>query len=296
LSTDPPTGSVQSQERAQTMADRRLRHSWRIAAPLLAILAVALAVAPERPARAQTIGDLYQANAIVTGTDMRMRPWGFAQCLREVLVKVSGEPKLRNDPRVTKLAAHADRLVTYFDYVDLMAGQPRKDDQGTYDRPHRLTVRFDPAKIDKVLEDLGAPPWRGVRPVLVPVILVHGWKPPPYLLDLENPVGEYQRESFVNAIGEYGMKYRIPTETELAAWGVGVDGFPAPKAKLRPEQVIVAGTLDWNAATPGWTGSWWMRWKGVDHAWRISGVTFDAAFKDMVRGFVLLASGHGTPG
>jgi hypothetical protein len=32
------------------------------------------------------IGPMYRADAIVTDTDMRQRPWGFAQTLREVLV------------------------------------------------------------------------------------------------------------------------------------------------------------------------------------------------------------------
>jgi hypothetical protein len=41
---------------------------------------------------------MYQAEAIVTGTDMRPRPWGFAQTLREVLVKSSGDPRLKDDP------------------------------------------------------------------------------------------------------------------------------------------------------------------------------------------------------
>jgi hypothetical protein len=53
-----------------------------------------------------------------------------------VLVKVSGDPRLKDDPRVAELAAHADRLVVSFDYADLMAGIKKKDDQGSYDRPH----------------------------------------------------------------------------------------------------------------------------------------------------------------
>jgi hypothetical protein len=133
------------------------------------------------PAKAEDIGALYQAYAIVTGTDMRQRPWGMAQCLREVLVKVSGDPLLKDDPRTAELAAHADRLVASFDYVDMMAGIPKKDDQGSYDRPHRLTVHFDPAKIDATLAALGRQPWRGERPVIVPVLLVQGRKPPAYV-------------------------------------------------------------------------------------------------------------------
>ncbi len=54
-----------------------------------------------RPALAETAGpSLYTAMAIVTGTDMRSRPAGFARCLREVLVKVSGNPALATWIRV----------------------------------------------------------------------------------------------------------------------------------------------------------------------------------------------------
>src|SRR6267378_1494177 len=182
------------------------------------------------PAHAGDIGALYQAYAIVTGTDMRQRPWGFAQCLREVLVKVSGEPRLKDDPRVVELAAHADRLVASFDYVDMMAGIPKKDDQGSYDRPHKLTVHFDPVKIDSMLAELGQQPWHGERPVVVPMLLVQGRKPPAYVLSAEVPAGEEQRGSFANAAGEFGMNVRMPREAELAAWGVAVAGFPFPKA------------------------------------------------------------------
>src|SRR5438034_10085240 len=156
-------------------------------------------------ARAEDFGQFYRADAIVTGTDMRQRPWGMAQCLREVLVKVSGDPRLKDDPRVVELAAHADRLIASFDYVDMMAGIPKKDDQGSYDRPHRLTVHFDPAKIDETLAELGETPWRGERPVVVPVLLVHGQKPPAYVLSAEVPAGEEQRGSLVNAANEFGM-------------------------------------------------------------------------------------------
>jgi len=81
---------------------------------------------------------------------MRQRPWGFVQTLRDVLVRSSGDPRLKDDPRTAELAVHADRFVACFNYVDMMAGVPLHDDQGTYDRPHKLTVYFDPAKIDAI--------------------------------------------------------------------------------------------------------------------------------------------------
>jgi hypothetical protein len=245
------------------------------------------------------IGPLYTANAIVTGTDMRQRPWGFAECLKEVLVKVAGDPRLKDDPRVGALAEHADRLVAAFDYVDLMAGVKKKDDQGSYDRPHRLTVHFDPVKIDAELAALGDQPWRGARPAIVPLLLVRGPKPPPYLLSAETPRGVEQRGSFVEAASEFGMAVRFPNEAELAAWGASAERLPpdAPVARAAepPEDAIVIGTLEWNETLPGWIGKWRTRWRGAEHRWEIGGVNFDAAFRDIVRGVVLLASGRGAP-
>lgn len=270
----------------------------------LALLLWTLVLLSALPAsgRAEHGGGFYQAYAIVTGTDMRQRPWGMAQCLREVLVKVSGDPRLKDDPRVLDLAAHADRFVAAFDYVDMMAGIPKKDDQGSYDRPHKLTVHFDPAKIDGILAELGESPWHGERPVVVPVLLVHGPRPPAYVLSAETPEGAEQRGAFVTAASEFGMTVRMPTDAELTAWGASADHFPYPKQPPpdvkpgeAPKEAIVVGTLDWNEALPGWVGSWRTRWQGHDHSWHISGVNYDAAFRDIARGVVLLASGRGQP-
>lgn len=273
----------------------RKNERWRGSAiSLLVMVPIALFAAAARPGSAAETSGLYQATAVVTGTDMRSRPTGFAQCLREVLVKVSGEPRLSKDRRTSELAAHADALVVAFDYVDQMAGIKPKDDQGTYDRSYDLTVRFDSKRIDKALADFGERPWRGDRPVVVPVLSVRGFKAP-YLLSAENPAGAEQRGSFANAAREYGVKLLIPTEAEFADWGVVAGRFPAPRAPSRPNQALVAGTLEFQEALPGWVGSWRMRWHGTDYAWRISGVNFDEAFRSVVRGVVRVASGHGNP-
>jgi len=238
---------------------------------------------------------MYEADAIVTGTDMRQRPWGFAQTLRDVLVRSSGDPRLKDDPRTAELAVHADRFVACFNYVDMMAGVPLHDDQGTYDRPHKLTVYFDPAKIDAILAQFGDKPWRGERPVVVPVLLVHGRKPPAYVLSAEIPAGEEQRSSFATAADQFGMEVRIPNDAELVAWGAGVGHFPSDPPPSSAAQAIVAGTLDWSEMLPGWIGKWRMSWQGADYAWGISGVNYDTAFRNIVRGVMLVASGVGSP-
>lgn len=277
------------------MAEWQTRPRWHALALVLVMLSGAFVAAAARSGRAQDTSDLYQATAIVTGSDMRSRPAGFAQCLREVLVKVSGEPRLRDDPRTSELAAHADALVASFAYVDLDAAFKIHDDQGTYDRPHSLTVHFYPARIDKVLAGLGETPWRGERPVVVPVLAVRGFTGSSYLLSAESPAGAQQRAAFANVAGDFGMRVRFPTEAEFAAWGVTVGQFLSPQAAPSPDQALVAGTLEFQQAVPGWVGLWRMRWHGVEYAWGINGVNFDEAFRDVIRGVVRVASGHGAP-
>lgn len=239
--------------------------------------------------RAQDTSGLYQATAIVTGSDRRNRNTGFARCLREVLIKVSGEPRLARDPRVDRLAAEANMFIGSFTYVDQMAGIKHKDDQGTYDRPFNLTVRFVPTLIDKILAELGERPWRGQRPVIVPALTVRGYRPAYRLsADSPEPAAADQRAAFGDVARDFGMRVRFPAAGEAAAWGATPEG-PSP------DEALVGGTLEFERARPGWTGTWRMRYRGVDYAWGIRGVNFDEAFRNIVRGVVRVASGHGAP-
>ena len=251
---------------------------------------------PKLPAEVIDNSDPYQANDIVTGFGVEWRQKGFAHCLTEVLVRLSGEPRLEHDPRVVALAAHAEALVASFDYADVLLGMgfPVHDDQGTSDRPEYLVARFDHAKIEQALADLGAPVWRGRHPRVVPVLAVHG-PGRSYLLSAEVPSGTGQRDSLAAVGIQYGLEVRVPTEAEFAQWGVGLDDFPSPTVEPDDEQALVAGTLAFDEAKPGWVGSWRMRWKGTDYAWGIGGVNFDEAFRSLMRGVLRIASGHGAP-
>ena len=71
--------------------------------------------------------------------------------------------------------------------------------------------------------------------------------------------------------------------------------MPSALPPSRGGEAVVTGTLDWSEELPGWIGKWHMRWQGADYAWGISGVNYDAAFRNIVRGVVLVASGAGTP-
>jgi hypothetical protein len=241
--------------------------------------------------------DPYQAFDIVAGYDREAtRLVGFGHCLREVLVRVSGEPQLEQDPRVAALADHAVALVASYDYSDFLVRLHKvRDDQGTGDeRPYDLVVRFDHAKIDATLRDLGAPPWPGPRPEIVPVLWVKGFTGT-YLLTAEVTAAAEQRGSLAGAAAQYGVKLHVPSEAELAAWSVAPGGFPEPRAAPRDGQMMVAGTLEFTEAAPGWTGHWRMRWHGADYAWSVSGVNYDAAFRSLISGATRVAAGRGAP-
>ena len=253
-----------------------------------------MAPKPETPCPPH-IDPVYRADVIVTGTDMRQRPWGLAQTLRTVLVKASGDAQLKDDPRTAALAARASEFVACFSYADMMAGIPLHDDQGTYDRPHRLTVTFDPAKINAILAQFGDKPWLGARPVIVPFLLVHARKLPAYLLSAEAPQGTEQRGAFTTWAGELGMQIRIPSEAEFAKWGFSTNRFAADPPPSPDGEAIVVGTLDWSETASGWVGKWDCRWQSSDHAWGVSGVSYDAAFRNLIGGAMRLASGNGAP-
>lgn len=258
-------------------------------------LAAGFAVAPPRVTLADQALSLYQAMEIVTGTDMRERPRGFALCLADVLVKVSGDPRLRNDPRVAAIARHANDYVVAFTYEDPISGIRPHDDQGTYDRSQNLTVSFDPRKIDVLLASLGDRPWHGSRPVLVPVLSVHGRAAPAYLLSADENLAVEQRAAFARIATEAGMAPRFPNASEFRKFGVGKD-LVARTALCGPAgMIVVRGTLDWSEAARGWVGTWRACWKGRERVWTIRGVGYDLAFANIVQGATLLASGRGGP-
>ena len=76
-----------------------------------------------------SVGDLYQSVYVTSGTGEANRLPGFRQTLEDVLVKVSGDPRLIGDPRIDALKAKAAALATSFTYLDLYSGDHKDGDQ-----------------------------------------------------------------------------------------------------------------------------------------------------------------------
>jgi uncharacterized protein len=239
------------------------------------LAAIPLVVAASGHARAQT--DPYGTETIVSGTVTETRADGLARCLRDVLVKVSGDPRLLDDPRIDALEGKPADLVEDFAYIDRMSDLPHHDEQGSRDRPFTLIVHFSPPKIDAVLARLGEGPWRGERPPLLIRVTVRDRTGASFAMTADADADERLREALLAAADRYGMRVVLP---------------PAGQPASLPAGVPLTGTLVWSDADFGWNGDWHISWDGNDYRWANRGVSFDGAFRNAVLGAMAVLAGH----
>ncbi|WP_454622251.1 DUF2066 domain-containing protein [Bradyrhizobium cenepequi] len=250
-------------------------------------------------AAAQT---LYRAQTIVTGQGEANRIIGFATCLEDVLIKVSGALKLESDPRLDAYKSRSADFVSAYSYHDQMSGRPKRDEQGTRDRPYDLIVDFDDKKINDVLDSLDVKPWLSRRPVLgVFVEMEQGSRQ--YVVTSDARQSDLQRDSLLAAALKRGMTIVLPDVAELAkAKSNAAELLTTPSSTLasvaaeRGGEVVLVGRLKWDDSELGWATEWRMDWNGRMHRWQLRGVTFDEAFRRGIGGAAQILSGNGYPG
>lgn len=248
---------------------------------------------------AAAASDLYRASAVVSGQGEVNRAIGLTQCLEDVLVKVSGDPRLIGDRNVAEYQRRAGDFVTRFEYRDRMSGIPIHDEQGSYDRPHDLSVDFDPAKIDAILRTLGRQPWLSPRPNVVVFLAVSGRKEKFALTSDGSPEPD-MRSSLAAAAARVGLPMTLPTSVQLARWGSSAEVLPGIDVRDLETQggvkdIALAGTLTWSDEALGWVANWRMASNEKNYRWQIRGVGFDDAFRNGMRGAAQVLSGHGEP-
>jgi len=270
---------------------------------ILAVAGLALLATSAVPAvkpSPGSVGDIYTGVFVTSGTGEANRLPGFRQTLEDVLVKVSGDPRLIGDPRIDALKAKAPDLATGFTYLDLYSGRPLHDEQGSYDRPHYLTVAYDRAKIDAALRGLGLKPWPAPRPKLAVFLAVdlYGKR---YVVTADDPRDTAMNEAFAAASVRYGLPMTFPPAALLAGAGVTPASLPQldKAAALAAEAggtVPLTGTLVFSDRDHGWIADWYLAAGGKTHHWQIRGVNFDTAFRDAILGAAEVLSGNGEPG
>jgi hypothetical protein len=233
------------------------------------------------PAYAVDAADLYRARTIVTGQEEPTRSRGFAECLKLVLVKVSGDPRLADDPAVAAVAAHAANYVSEFRYHDRMSGIPVHDEQGTRERPHDLFVSFKPETIDATLKELGREPWTKRPRILMLVGVDNGAQA--FVLAGDGQRGRGMREAIAAAADRFGMELALPATAVLKQAGLTQEGLPTADleqlqalAQAEGSESALVGGINWNPEALGWSAEWTMESEGKTHRWSVNGVSFDA--------------------
>ena len=252
-------------------------------------------------AMATAADELYRAQAIVTGQGEANRIIGFAACLEDVLIKISGAQKLAGDRRLAAYKSNAKGFVRAFSYHDQMSGTPTRDEQGTRDRPYDLVVDFDEKKIDDLLRAFRLKPWLSHRPVIaVFVEMQQGLKK--YVVTADADQAAIQRESLLAAAARRGMTVVLPGTAALAESGINGAEFGtmtspalASVAARQGGEVVLIGRLVWVDRELGWATQWQMDLQGRTRRWRVRGVTFDEAFRHGIGGAAQILSDNGDP-
>jgi hypothetical protein len=274
---------------------------WPGAVRAIVRLSVALALACGG-AMAGAQDDLYRAQAIVTGQGEANRLIGFATSLEDVLIKVSGAAqKLAGSHRLAAYKANAKNLIRAFDYHDQMSGKPKRDEQGTRDRPYDLIVDFDARKINDALGELGLKPWLSHRPALAMFVeMEQGSRE--FVITADAEQSALLRESLQAAAVKRGMPVLLPGAAALAKAGIkGAELGTMPSSAFSPVvaelggEVALIGRLVWDDSELGWATLWRLDWHGRTHRWQVRGTTFDEAFRRGIGGAAQILSGNGDP-
>jgi len=253
-----------------------------------------------RPALADDADALYRVTVVVSGQGEERRAHGFALCLKDVLAKVSGDPRLADDDRMRRPAEQAGAYITGFAYRDRLAGKPLHDEQGSYDRPHDLTCDFDRQKIDALLRSLGSKPWRAQRPRIVLLVGIRDMKGRSFMLasDSSGPQDQDMRASLAAASERFALPFLLPELSVVPAQGQEFDKLPNARLADITDvtgDMIVAGTLNWSDKALGWVANWRLAAGGRTYDWHARGVGYDEAFRNAVAGAAQILSGNGQP-
>lgn len=115
--------------------------------------------------------DLYQGEAAVGSADEASRANGVVQALRQVLVKVSGDPRTLEHPAVTAALGNASSLMQRYEYRQEL----QRDAEGRPQARLFLVASFYPSSVDDLLSQAGLQIWGRERPrVLVLIESEHG--------------------------------------------------------------------------------------------------------------------------
>jgi hypothetical protein len=139
---------------------RSARYSTKVGGVLLLLFASLVC----RPTEGAEAGDLYVAEVPVAGQQAEQRNEAVREAFRKVLVKVTGHQGVVKREGLKLSIQEAAGFVQKYSYR--LASDI--DSVGAGDVPRRLLeVEFDERAVNRLLQDLGMPIWRGSRPLIL---------------------------------------------------------------------------------------------------------------------------------
>lgn len=260
------------------------------------LLLIGLLAAGEGAQAAQTSAPtgLYEGRTVVNLYPELIHK-GYAADLEQVLIKVSGDPRLAGDPRLKTALDNARGYAVSVTYIDKRGGSALHDEQGSRDRAHDMRVTFDPDKIAGLLFQVNRTAWTEPRPVVTVYAALRDVKGRIKLLSAQGEDCADQRASLAQASDLRGLASRLPDEPALAAAHAGF--YTLASARWRPPAggPTLVGVIDWDGKHPGWTMSWRLVGADIAVSWSGRAETYDEAFRQGISGAALVLSGNGVP-
>jgi hypothetical protein len=224
--------------------------------------------------------NLYRAQTTVTGQGEENRLGGIERCFVDVLIKVSGSTRLANDSKVIAHMLEAGTFVESFAYIDQMSGTPKRDEQGTRDRPYDLIVDFDRDKINGLLFELNVLPWLSPRPVIAVVVRMNAGGAT-FPVSNDSRRSELQKEALLAAASKRGLQIVLPDAASLEKLDRSHSGMMLGRAVTAElgAKVTLVGQLTWVDPELKWRADWRLLWQGRLHHWQVGATTFDEVFR-----------------
>lgn len=114
---------------------------------------------------AETVVNLYEAEAPVVGQEAEARANGIREAFKKVLVKVSGNRALASSSKTAGLAKNANQFVQQYRYRLLAPTQTGAAEPPAEGQPDMLLwVNFDERSVNQVLRQNDIPVWSRTRP------------------------------------------------------------------------------------------------------------------------------------
>lgn len=238
---------------------------WLIASRWL-VLMVVLLISPV--ALAEMVENLYEAQVPVVGQSAEARAGGIRNAFSRVLVKVSGDRGLLNNPDLSRLLKKAAGLIQQYRYKSLESTSTGTSSAS----PDRLLwVRFDERAVNRLLRESGVPVWGGTRPS----ILVWLGQEEGARRGLVSPEQEqYLKRQLNRVAGRRGLTFMWPlmdVEDRNAIqvsdlWGGFEENIRRASDRYLPD-VILVGRMT-QQGKKSWRGEWLLYLPGKVNRWQ----------------------------